>query len=106
MKPRREFMFADDLADACLWFMQHYDNPEFVNVGVGQDYAIEELAQEILDVVGFKGDLIFDTSKPDGMPQKLLDITRMQELGWKPKTRFQDGLKQTYDWFVREVYAK
>jgi GDP-L-fucose synthase len=98
--PRREFIFADDLADACIFAMQHYDEPEPLNLGTGDDLSIRQLAEEIRAVVGFGGKLCFDTSKPDGMPLKALDSSRLQALGWQGSTSFRDALAATYDWFV------
>lgn len=99
--PRREFLHVDDLADACLFLMLHYDEPEFVNVGMGKDISIKELAMLIKDIVGFEGDLRFDTSKPDGTPRKLLDISRLQSLGWQPRISLKEGIRQTYQWFLQ-----
>lgn len=100
--PRREFIFADDMADACIFLMDHYDGADPVNVGVGADWSIRELAQSIAEVVGFAGNLVFDRSKPDGMPAKLLDSSVLQKMGWRPKTSLKDGLIRTYQWFARE----
>lgn len=95
----REFLYVDDLADAVYWLMNNYNDPEFINVGTGQDISIKELAELIKKVVGFKGNLVFDTSKPDGMPRKLLDISKLKNFGWVAQTSFADGLQQTYDWY-------
>lgn len=97
--PRREFLHVDDLADACVFLMQNYSSPEIVNVGWGEDVSILELAQLIQSIVGFEGQLTFDSSKPDGTPRKLLDVARMRALGWTPSISLIDGLKETYDWF-------
>ncbi len=99
---RREFLHTDDLADAVFWLMENYQDKEFLNVGTGVDVSIKELAQIIKDTVGYTGKLVFDTSKPDGMPKKLLDVSRLHELGWRHKIAFEEGLKQTYAWFVDE----
>ncbi|MBM4048356.1 MAG: GDP-L-fucose synthase [Planctomycetes bacterium] len=99
--PRREFIFADDLADACLFAMRHYDGPEPLNLGGGSNLSIKELAETIQAVVGFAGELRFDTSKPDGMPLKGLDSSRLLALGWRPQTPFRDALEATYQWFLR-----
>lgn len=99
---RREFLHTDDLADAVLWLMENYQGKDFLNVGTGTDISIKELAQLIQKVVGYKGKLVFDTSKPDGMPKKLLDVSKLHELGWKHSISFEDGLKQTYRWFLDE----
>jgi GDP-L-fucose synthase len=97
--PRREFLHVDDLADACVYLMANYSSPEIVNVGWGKDISIRELANLIKEVVGFEGQLRFDSSKPDGTPRKLLNTERMQALGWHPKIGILEGIKSTYDWF-------
>ena len=94
--PRREFMYADDLADACLHLMEHYSGNGFVNVGVGHDLSIAELAQLIADVIGYKGSFSFDTSKPDGTPRKLMDVSLLHSLGWKHKTELKTGIAYAY----------
>ena len=98
--PKREFLHVDDLADACIFLMQNYSSSEIVNIGWGKDVSILELAQLIKVVVGFEGEIVFDSSMPDGTPRKLLDTSRMQALGWKPSIILSDGLKDTYEWFV------
>jgi GDP-L-fucose synthase len=97
--PRREFLHVDDLADACVYLMENYSSPEIVNVGWGKDISIRELADLIKDIVGFEGQLKFDSSKPDGTPRKLLNTERMQALGWRPKIGLQEGIMSTYDWY-------
>jgi GDP-L-fucose synthase len=99
-KPRREFLHVDDLADACFFLMQNYDGEGWVNVGWGRDETIGELADTIRRVVGFTGELCFDTSKPDGTPRKLLDTTRLTALGWSPKIGLEAGIRSTYEWFL------
>jgi GDP-L-fucose synthase len=99
-KPRREFLHVDDLADACFFLMQSYDGDGWVNVGWGRDETIGELADTIRRVVGFTGELCFDTSKPDGTPRKLLDTTRLTALGWSPKIGLEAGIRSTYEWFL------
>jgi len=99
-KPRREFLHVDDLASACLLLLEKYDSSEIINVGCGDDTSIRELAELICDVVGFDGELAWDTTKPDGTPQKLLDATKLRALGWKPSIPLQDGIAQTYEWFL------
>lgn len=94
--PRREFLHCDDLADAAIFLMQTYDSPEIINVGVGDDIPIGELALLVKDIVGFQGKLVQDTSKPDGTPRKLLDVSRLSALGWKPSLSLRDGITQTY----------
>ncbi|WP_287369653.1 NAD-dependent epimerase/dehydratase family protein, partial [Oceanithermus sp.] len=98
-KPRREFLHVDDLADATVFLMQQYEGEEFVNVGVGEDVSIRELAELIREVVGYGGKIVFDASKPDGTPRKLLDVSRISKMGWSPKIPLAQGLKQTYDWY-------
>ena len=99
-KPRREFLFADDLADACVFVMKRYSDIEFLNIGAGEDVTIEEFAAEIAHVVGYTGAISFDTSRPDGPPQKLLDVSKIRKLGWVHKTQLRDGLAQTYADFL------
>jgi GDP-L-fucose synthase len=98
-KPRREFLHVDDLASACLLLLEKYDSPEIINIGCGEDISIRELAELICDVVGFDGELAWDSTKPDGTPRKLLDVTRLRSLGWKPTISLRDGIAQTYEWF-------
>jgi GDP-L-fucose synthase len=100
-EPRREFLHVDDLADACVYLMDSYDGEEIVNVGVGEDLAIRELAAIVRDVVGFRGEIRFDPSKPDGTPRKLLDVSRLRALGWQAKIDLRSGIRDTYDWFMR-----
>ncbi|MGE0114266.1 MAG: GDP-L-fucose synthase family protein [Steroidobacteraceae bacterium] len=98
--PRREFLHVDDLADACLFLMQHYEGESWVNIGWGRDVTIAELAEIVRKVVGFRGTLRFDTAKPDGTPRKLLDTARLSALGWQPSIELEVGIRETYDWFV------
>jgi GDP-L-fucose synthase len=98
-KPRREFLHVDDLASACLFLLQKYDSPEIINVGCGTDISIRELAELICDVIGFDGELAWDASKPDGTPRKLLDVSKLNNLGWRPTISLRDGIARTYDWF-------
>ena len=104
-KPRREFLHVDDAASACLFLLQKYDSPEIINVGCGQDISIRELAELICDVVGFDGELTWDTSKPDGTPRKLLDVAKLKNLGWQPTISLREGIARTYEWFVNNVAA-
>jgi GDP-L-fucose synthase len=97
--PQREFLHVDDLADACVFLMRQYSDEAPVNVGWGKDVSIAELARQVADTVGFKGELRFDPSKPDGPPRKLLDTSRLSALGWQPKIALQAGLASTYEWF-------
>jgi GDP-L-fucose synthase len=104
-KPRREFLHVDDLALACLFLLQTYDSPEIINVGCGEDISTRELAELICDVVGFDGELAWDATKPDGTPRKLLDVTKLGALGWKPSIPLRNGIAQTYEWFLAN-YAR
>lgn len=99
-KPRREFLHVDDLASACLLLLEQYDSSEIINVGCGEDISIRELAEMICDVVGFDGELTWDANKPDGTPRKLLNITKLLALGWKPSIALRDGIARTYEWFL------
>ena len=101
--PRREFLYVDDFAEAAVKLMLDYDLPEIVNVGMGEDLTIRELAGLIRDTVGFRGEIVFDLSKPDGSPQKLLDISRLKKLGWTPKTSLRDGIERTYQWYCKNI---
>ncbi len=98
--PLREFLYSEDLADAIIFLIEHYDQADHINVGSGQEVSIADLAGTIVDVVGYEGELLFDTSKPDGTPRKLLDNSRIEQLGWTPKTPLRDGLATTYQWFL------
>ena len=98
-KPRREFLYIDDLADALVFLMQRYDSEELLNVGWGEDLSIRELAQLVKATVGYDGAIEFDASKPDGTPRKLLDTTRLNSLGWNPRVRLEEGLRKTYEWY-------
>ena len=98
-EPRREFLHVDDLAAACLFLLQNYDSPGIINIGTGTDLTIRELAELVCEVVGFKGELAWDRTKPDGTPRKLLDISKIESLGWKAKIPLREGIAQTYRWF-------
>jgi GDP-L-fucose synthase len=98
--PRREFLHVDDLADACLFLLNHYDSPEIINIGCGEDMTVRDLAETVCQVLGFHGDLVFDTSKPDGTPRKLLDVNKLFGLGWRPKIALRDGIRSAYESFV------
>jgi GDP-L-fucose synthase len=100
--PRREFMHVDDLADACVTLMNSYDREELLNVGVGEDVTIKELAHLIADTVGYKGEILFDPSKPDGTPRKLLDVSRVNAVGWRAKIKLKEGVEATYRSFLTE----
>jgi len=99
-QPRREFLHVDDLAAACVFLLEHYDSPEIINVGCGEDISIRELAELICEIVGFKGELAWDTTKPDGTPRKLLDVSKIHGLGWRHRIRLRDGIARTYEWFL------
>jgi GDP-L-fucose synthase len=99
--PRREFLHVDDLARACLYLLEHYDAPETINVGVGRDISIGELAELVAEVVGYQGEVVFDTTKPDGTPRKLLDVSRIKALGWEPEIGLRQGLTSTYSWYLQ-----
>jgi GDP-L-fucose synthase len=103
--PRREFLHVDDLARACLHLLEHYDEPEPINIGVGEDLSIRELAQLVAEIVGFEGRIEFDTSKPDGTPRKLLDVSKIHALGWKAQIGLRDGLTETYRWYREQLAA-
>jgi GDP-L-fucose synthase len=98
--PRREFLHVDDLADACLFVMRNYEGESFLNVGVGEDLSIQELAELVKAAVGFQGCIVWDSAKPDGTPRKLLDVSRIQALGWRARTPLEDGIASTYQWFL------
>ena len=104
--PRREFLYVDDLADACLFLMQHYLDGEIINIGVGQDLQILELAQQVSAVTGYQGRIALDPSQPDGTPRKLLDVSKLTAMGWQARTPLQEGLQKTYDWFCRSPWAE
>lgn len=97
--PKREFLFVDDLADACLFLIENYSSSEPINIGTGKDISIAEFARLVADSVGYEGEIAFDTSKPDGTPRKVLDVTRLAELGWRARTPLGDGLRRSYDSF-------
>jgi GDP-L-fucose synthase len=98
--PRREFLHVDDLAEACLFLMTHYSQGDHINVGTGEDVTIRELAELVRDLVYPSAGLVFDTTKPDGAPRKLLDVTRLHQLGWRHRIPLRDGLRSTYEWFA------
>jgi GDP-L-fucose synthase len=101
-KPRREFLHVDDLADAAAFLIHHYDGEEIVNVGVGEDITIHELAMLIKQIVGYRGEILFDPAKPDGTPRKLLDVSRLKNMGWQASIGLREGIAQTYQWFLEE----
>ncbi|HEX4632009.1 MAG TPA: GDP-L-fucose synthase [Chthoniobacterales bacterium] len=99
-KPRREFLHVDDLAAACVFLLEKYDSPEIVNIGCGEDISVRELAELIGEIVGFKGQLTWDATKPDGTPRKLLDVSKIHALGWRHQIGLREGIKRTYEWFL------
>lgn len=101
--PKREFLHVDDLASACIFLMNNYSSPEIINIGTGEDLSILELANTIKDIVGYKGSIVWDSSKPDGTPRKLLDISKLKALGWSPKINLNDGIKRTYEWYKENI---
>ncbi|MGJ7035661.1 GDP-L-fucose synthase [Anoxybacillus eryuanensis] len=104
--PRREFLYSDDLADACVFLMDNYEGNEIVNVGVGEDISIKELAEKIKSIVGYQGEIKFDTTKPDGTPRKLVDVSKLHALGWKASISLEEGLQKAYQWFLDNVAVK
>jgi GDP-L-fucose synthase len=97
----REFLHVDDLAEACVFLMHHYDGSEIVNIGTGKDVTIKELAVTVKEIVGFGGEIVWDSSKPDGTPRKLLDVSRLHSLGWHAQTGLREGIEKTYEWYVK-----
>jgi GDP-L-fucose synthase len=104
--PKREFLYSDDLADACVYLMDHYEGNEIVNIGVGEDIEIGQLAHLVKETVGYEGEIKFDTSKPDGTPRKLVDVTKLNNLGWKASTSLEEGLTKAYQWFLENKVQK
>jgi len=104
--PRREFLHVDDLADACVFLLERYDSTEIINVGCGEDVTIRELAETVCEVLGFKGNLVFDATKPDGTPRKLLDVGVLFEMGWRPKIGLREGVHDAYQWFLGSKEAQ
>ncbi|GAB4173028.1 MAG: GDP-L-fucose synthase [Terrimicrobiaceae bacterium] len=102
--PRREFLHVDDLASACIFLLENYDSPEIVNVGCGEDVTIAELADIIKEITGFTGRIVFDPSRPDGTPRKLMDISRLSSLGWKASIPLKEGIRHAYNWFISGKY--
>ena len=100
--PRREFLHVDDLADAAVFLIKNWSSDEHINIGAGQDLSVAELARKIARIIGFEGNFVFDPSKPDGTPRKLLDVAKLNALGWRYRTDLESGIRQTYDWYRRE----
>jgi GDP-L-fucose synthase len=103
--PRREFLHVDDLADALVFLMREYDGDAFVNVGAGEDISIASLAGIVREVVGYDGDIVYDRTRPDGTPRKLLDVSKLHALGWRARIDLRAGIEQTYAWYVRQAHA-
>lgn len=102
-KPLREFLYSEDLADACIYLMNHYSESETVNIGTGKEISIEELAKLVKEIIGYEGKLVFDTTKPDGTPRKLLDIGKLEKLGWSYKTQIKDGILLAYEDYLKNI---
>lgn len=102
-KPRREFLHVDDLADACLFLMNQYQDNQPLNIGVGKDISIAELATLIAAVVGYSGNIMYNTAMPDGTPRKLLDVSKLADLGWRPSIELEDGIRRTYQWYLKNL---
>ncbi len=101
--PRREFLYVDDMADACVHLMKTYSGSELINIGTGEDIAIAEFARLVAEIVGYAGEIVFDTSRPDGTPRKLLDISRLRALGWQARIPLEEGIRQTYEWYLQST---
>lgn len=101
--PRREFLYVDDLADACVFLMENYSGSEIINIGTGEDITIRELAELVREVVEYDGEVIWDTTKPDGTPRKLLDVSRLFGMGWRPKVSLREGIRKTYEWYIHSL---
>jgi GDP-L-fucose synthase len=99
--PKREFLYVDDLADACMYLMEKFSGSDIINIGVGEDISITDLALLIKDIVGYDGEILYDSSRPDGTPRKLLDVSRLHSLGWKAKTGLREGIVKTYEWYLK-----
>lgn len=104
--PRREFLHVDDLASACVFLLRNYDSPEIVNVGCGEDVTIRELVETVCDVLDYRGELVFDTSKPDGTPRKLLNVEKLFGMGWAPSIRLREGIAGAYAWFLQSRFCE
>jgi GDP-L-fucose synthase len=103
---RREFLYVNDLANAIIWLLENYDQKQFLNIGTGEDISIKELAELIKKLMGYKGNLVFDATKPDGMPRKLLDVSILHKAGWHHKTNLESGLRHTYTWYLANIAEK
>jgi GDP-L-fucose synthase len=101
--PRRELLLADDCAEACLFLLKHYDSEEIINIGTGQDLTIREIAELVRKIVGFQGEIIWDTTKPDGTPRKVLSVAKINRLGWQARISLEEGIRQTYEWWLHQL---
>jgi GDP-L-fucose synthase len=104
--PRREFLYVDELADACVFLMENYQDGEIINIGEGKNLQILELARLVTEVVGYQGRIVLDPSYPDGTPRKLLDVSKLTAIGWQAKTPLREGLHKNYDWFCQSPWAE
>lgn len=104
-KPLREFLYSEDMADACIYLMENYEGNDFFNIGTGKEITIKGLAELIKEVVGYDGEIVWDSSKPDGTPRKLLDVSRLESQGWKYKMELKDGVKEAYEWYLENYEA-
>jgi GDP-L-fucose synthase len=100
---KRELLYVDDCADACVFLLENYNKSQFINVGTGEDVSIAELATMVKEIVGYTGEIVWDTTKPDGMPRKVLDVSKINEMGWKHTINLKDGLVKTYEWYLKNV---
>jgi len=105
-QPRREFLHVQDLARACRFLLERYDSPDIINIGIGEDITIRHLAEMVCEIIDYPGRLVFDSSKPDGTPRKLLDVTRIHALGWQARIPLNEGIRQTYQWYLNNVAAR
>ena len=103
--PLREFLYSEDMADACIYLMENYEGNDFFNIGTGKEITIRGLAELIKEVVGYEGEIVWDSSKPDGTPRKLLDVSRLESQGWKYKMELKDGVKEAYEWYLENYEA-
>jgi GDP-L-fucose synthase len=101
--PRREFLYVDDAADACVYLMQKYDSSEIINIGCGEDQTVKKLASVVKNIIGYAGEVKWDTAKPNGTPRKQLDVTKLFKLGWRPKVKLEDGIRMEYEWFTQNA---
>ena len=105
-KPLREFLYVDDMAEASIFLMEHYNELEFINIGTGQEVSIERLTEIIKNTVGYHGNISFDTTKPDGMMRRMIDSSRIFQMGWRPSISLEEGIKLEYQWFLENIYSE